>query len=258
MHYQYILFDLDGTITESGPGIINSVRYAVQKMGYPALPDEKLRKFVGPPLADSMQKYCGMTPDEAKEAITCYREYYTSKGMFENKLYPGVEDMLRKLRDAGKTLALATSKPEVFAKQILEYFQLGGFFETVCGASLDEKLVEKAAIIANTLQSLGIDEAHKKDVLMVGDREHDVLGAKANGLDALGVLYGYGDLAELTQAGAAYIAQTAEEAADLVLGEIPEEAGIIPGEIPEEAGMIPGEIPEAADTLSGKQQEISK
>lgn len=218
MHYKYILFDLDGTITESGPGIMNSVRYAVQKMGCPALPEETLRKFVGPPLADSMQKYCGMTPSEAKKAITLYREYYTSKGMFENSLYPGVEDMLKALKDGGKVLALATSKPELFAKQILKYFHIDDLFTVICGASMDEKLVEKAAIITNALQALGIDETHKKDVLMVGDREHDVLGAKANDLDTLGVLYGYGDLPELQQAGAAYIAQTAGEAADMILG----------------------------------------
>ncbi len=226
MHYQYILFDLDGTITESGPGIMNSVRYAVQKMDFPALPEETLRKFVGPPLADSMQKYCGMSPEEAKKAITCYREYYTSKGIFENSLYPGVRDMLKTLKENGRVLALATSKPEVFAKQILEYFHIDTCFDVVCGASLDEKLVEKAAIITYALQSLGIDEAHKKDVLMVGDREHDVLGAKENGLDALGVLYGYGDLAELQHAGAAYIAQTAEEATDMILGKMPETADI--------------------------------
>ncbi|EET61603.1 haloacid dehalogenase-like hydrolase [Marvinbryantia formatexigens DSM 14469] len=219
MHYQYILFDLDGTITESGPGIMNSVRYAVQKMGFPELPKETLRKFVGPPLADSMQKYCGMTPAEAKEGIACYREYYTSKGIFENSLYPGVEDMLKRLQKGGKILALATSKPEQFAKQILEYFHIDDCFTVVCGASMDEKLVEKAAIITCALQALGIDEAQKKDVLMVGDREHDVLGAKANGLDALGVLYGYGNLAELKDAGAAYIARTAEEAADMILAE---------------------------------------
>ena len=218
MHYKYILFDLDGTITESGPGIINSVRYAVQKMGYPVLPEETLRKFVGPPLADSMQKYCGMTPSEAKKAITLYRDYYTSKGIFENSLYPGVEDMLKALKDGGKVLALATSKPELFAKQILEYFHIDDLFTVICGASMDEKLVEKAAIITNALQALGIDEMHKKDVLMVGDREHDVLGAKANNLDTLGVLYGYGDLPELQQGGAAYLAQTAGEAADMILG----------------------------------------
>ena len=218
MHYKYILFDLDGTITESGPGIINSVRYAVQKMGYPVLPEETLRKFVGPPLADSMQKYCGMTPSEAKKAITLYRDYYTSKGIFENSLYPGVEDMLKALKDGGKVLALATSKPELFAKQILEYFHIDDLFTVICGASMDEKLVEKAAIITNALQALGIDEMHKKDVLMVGDREHDVLGAKANNLDTLGVLYGYGDLPELQQEGAAYLAQTAGEAADMILG----------------------------------------
>lgn len=217
MRYSYILFDLDGTVTKSGPGIVNSVRYALKKMGKPELSEETLEKFVGPPLAQSMMRYAGMTEQEAKEAILCYREYYTTKGIYENSVYPGVEEMLKRLKDAGLILALATSKPEVFAGQILDYFHLSPYFSFVCGASLDEKRVEKAEVIAYALQTMGVGEEQKKEVLMVGDRENDILGAKENGLDALGVLYGYGNRKELEEAGACAIAATAGEAAALIL-----------------------------------------
>lgn len=217
MDYRYILFDLDGTLTQSGPGIMNSVRYALKKMGFPELPEETLRKFVGPPLADSMMRYSRMTREQAAQAIVCYREYYTAKGMFENTLYPGVEKMLRDLKEGGRVLALSTSKPELFAGQILEHFHISAYFTAVCGASMDEKRVEKAEIIACTLEALGIGGREKQDVLMVGDREHDVFGARQNRLDCLGVLYGYGSRAELAEAGARYIAQTAQDAARMIL-----------------------------------------
>lgn len=217
MNYKYILFDLDGTITESGPGIMNSVRYALEKMGFPTLPEETLRKFIGPPLAESMMRYSDMTGEQAAQAIVCYREHYTKKGIFENALYPGVETMLRELKENGKILALSTSKPELYAKQILAHFQVESYFSAVCGASMDEKRVEKAEIIACTLDELGLAEAQKREVLMVGDREHDVLGARKNGLDCLGVLYGYGSRRELEDAGARFIAASAQEAARMIL-----------------------------------------
>ncbi len=217
MHYSYILFDLDGTITESGPGIMNSVRYALDKMQFPPLPEDMLRRFVGPPLAQSFMRFSHMTAEEAARGIACYREYYVPKGMFENSLYDGVMDMLRMLKNGGRVLALATSKPEVYAKKILEHFQADAYFSAVCGALLNEKRVEKAEIIAYTLDTLGLTEADKKQVLMVGDRENDVHGAKENGLDCLGVLYGYGDRQELEKAGADYIAASPVEAARMIL-----------------------------------------
>lgn len=222
--YTYILFDLDGTVTQSGPGIVNSVRYALEKMGAAPLDTRTLEKFVGPPLADSMMNYAGLTRQEAGRAIGFYREYYTEKGMFENSVYPGVEDMLRALKADGRVLALATSKPEAFAGQILEYFHLAEYFSFVCGASMDEKRVEKAEVIAYTLKTMKINEAQRADFLMVGDREHDILGAKSNGLDSLGVLYGYGSYEELKNAGADYIAETAAQAAQMILGFKREEA----------------------------------
>ncbi len=217
MQYSYLLFDLDGTLTQSGPGITNSVRYALRKMGARELPQETLEKFVGPPLADSFMRFAGMTQEQAKRAISCYREYYASKGIFENSVYPGVEAMLQALRDGGKVLALATSKPELFAGQILAHFHLTDYFSAVCGAAMDEKRVNKEEVIRYTLDALKITEAEKPYALMIGDREHDVLGAAQNGLDCLGVLYGYGSRGELEKAGARKIAATAREVAEMVL-----------------------------------------
>lgn len=217
MKYSWIFFDLDGTLTESGSGIMNSVKYALRKMGKPELPEETLRRFVGPPLSDSFVRFCGCTPEEAKQGIVFYREHYTSGGMFENELYAGVEEMLRTLKDAGLRLAIATSKPELFSVQIAEHFHLAAYFEAICGATTDETRVKKSDVIAYTLKKLRITPEQKASVLMVGDREHDILGAKENGLDSMGVLYGYGSREELRKAGADYIAETASEAAEKIL-----------------------------------------
>lgn len=217
MKYSWIFFDLDGTLTQSGPGIMNSVKYALRKMGKTELPEETLRRFIGPPLSDSFVRFCGCTPEEAKQGIVFYREYYTSGGMFENELYSGVEDMLRALKDAGLRLAIATSKPEFLSVQIVAHFHLDQYFEAVCGATADEKRVKKSDVIAYTLETLGITQEQKASVLMVGDREHDILGAKENGLDSMGVLYGYGSREELCEAGADHIVGTASEAAEKIL-----------------------------------------
>lgn len=217
MNFQYILFDLDGTITESGPGITNSVYYAVTKMGYKVEDRSILRRFIGPPLSESFQKYFGMTKTQAAEAIQCYREYYTEKGIFENTVYEGIEESLRTLKKHGKQLTIATSKPEKFAKQIAEHYGFAQYFDVICGASLDESLVAKADIMANALQALGVSAEEKAKVLMVGDREHDIFGAKKNQVASMGVLYGYGDRMELEAAGADYIIETAADIAKEVL-----------------------------------------
>lgn len=215
--YQYILFDLDGTITESGPGIMNSVAYAVKKMGY-AVPDNSvLRRFIGPPLSESFQKYFGMSREQAEEAIRCYREYYTNGGIFENEVYEGIVESFQVLKGNGRKLAIATSKPEKFAKQIAEYFGFDKYFDVICGASMDESLVAKADIMRNALEKLGVTERMKSQVLMVGDREHDIFGAKKNQVASLGVLYGYGDRTELEAAGADYIVEKANQIAGVVL-----------------------------------------
>ena len=217
MKIRGILFDLDGTITESGPGIMNSVAYAVKKMGYEVPDSSVLRRFIGPPLSESFQKYFGMSAEQAEEAIHCYREYYTNGGIFENEVYEGIEESFQLLKENGRKLAMATSKPEKFAKQIAEHFGFDKYFDVICGASMDESLVAKADIMRNALEKLGVTEEMKSQVLMVGDREHDIFGAKKNQVASMGVLYGYGDRAELEAAGADYIVEKANQIAGVVL-----------------------------------------
>ena len=207
--YQTIFFDLDGTLTESAPGITRSVAYALKKWGIEVEDLRTLEPFVGPPLAESFARYFGFTPEQCNDGIRYYREYYVNKGLFENSVYPGIEDMLRELKNAGKRLIVATSKPEEMAVRILEHFQLTDCFERIAGASMDEKRVEKADVLRYVIEDLGQVDLTK--AVMVGDRENDVRGARENGLPCIGVLYGYGSREELTEAGAAKIADTVEE-----------------------------------------------
>lgn len=206
--YQTIFFDLDGTLTDSGPGITNSVAYALRKWKIEVEDHSTLNVFVGPPLAESFAKYYGFTPEECKKAIEYYREYYTDRGMFENSVYPGIEELLVHLKNTGRKVVLATSKPEVFAVQILEHFHLARYFDRIAGASMDENRVEKADVLRYAIEADGYDLSQ---AVMVGDRENDVRGARENGLPCIGVLYGYGSREELTEAGAARIAATVEE-----------------------------------------------
>jgi len=205
--YQLVLFDLDGTLTESGIGITRSVAHSLRKFGIAETDQAKLDRFVGPPLIDSYMRYYGFSREQAVQAVEYYREYYAVTGIFENRVYDGVETMLQTLNDAGKTCMLATSKPEYYAEQILAHFGLDGYFACVAGATMDEKRTNKADVIAYALKKAGKAGA----AVMVGDRKHDIEGAAANGMDAIGVLYGYGSREELEQAGAAYLAETAED-----------------------------------------------
>ena len=198
-----VLFDLDGTITESGIGITRSVAYALKKHGIVETDQSKLDRFIGPPLIDSFMRYYGFSHGQAVKAVEDYREYYAVTGIFENRVYDGVVPMLEKLKQAGHTCVLATSKPEDYAVQILEHFGLDGYFTHVCGATMDEKRTDKGEVIAYALETAGVTEA-----VMVGDRSHDILGAKSNGLVSVGVLYGYGSREELEAAGADHIAET--------------------------------------------------
>ena len=201
--YNIVLFDLDGTLTESGIGITRSVAHALRKKGIEETDQAKLDLFIGPPLIDMFQKLYGFTEEEAKQGVADFREYFSVKGIFENRVYDGVEQMLQGMQKAGKTCVLATSKPEEYAEQIMERFDLAKYFLKICGATMDEKRTDKAEVIAYALEGL-----KKENVIMVGDREHDILGAKANGLEAIGVLYGYGSREELEKAGAKAIAET--------------------------------------------------
>lgn len=207
MSYIAILFDLDGTLTDSAEGIVNSVVYALEKKGIPYTNKQELRRFVGPPLQESFRDFCDLSDEQAKEMVRIFREYFTEKGIYENSVYDGVSEMLDSLCKAGYILAVATSKPETFASQILTRFDLAKYFSVISGASMDG--TTKPIVIRQALQRLKIEASDR--VLMVGDREHDILGAKEVGISSLGVLYGYGSEEELRQAGANAIVQTPSE-----------------------------------------------
>lgn len=213
---RYILFDLDGTLTESAPGIINSLKYALDKLGVYDYDESVLKQFVGPPLAVSFKRFFGFTDEQALNAIDVYREYFRDKGLFENAVYEGVPDMLARLKNSGRRLAVATSKPEVFAKRIIEHFNLDVYFCEVCGIPLDDEKMTKSQVIAEAIKRLGVGDIG--NAVMVGDRDYDVEGANKNGIRCIGVTYGYGSEEELQKAGAIRIAHSPLEVAEIVFG----------------------------------------
>ncbi len=207
--FQSILFDLDGTLTDAAPGITNSVKYALSKFGIHETDDNKLRKFLGPPLISSFMEFYGFSKEKAQKAVEYYREYFVPHGIFENEVYSGIPKLLQKLKADGKTLIIATSKPETFAVQIAEHFEIDSYFDLIAGSNLDNTRSKKAQVIEYALETLGIlDRAH---AVMIGDREHDIKGAKKTGLRSIGVLYGYASPGELENAGADFTANSPEE-----------------------------------------------
>ncbi|MGQ7383263.1 HAD family hydrolase [Streptococcus suis] len=206
--YQTILFDLDGTLTDSGQGILNSVAYALEKMGIEEPDTANLNRFIGPPLYESFSRFYQLSPEDTQSAVDAFRVYFKEKGMFENQLYPGIIPLLEELRTAGKTLVIATSKPEIFAKQILEHFDIAHYFDVIAGASLDSSRISKADVIGYAINQL---EAFPKHAVMIGDREHDIEGARRHQLPAIGVLYGYGSKQEFEKAGATMIVETVQD-----------------------------------------------
>ena len=208
-NYSTILFDLDGTLTDPQVGITKSVQYALGRMGIEAPSQEKLIHFIGPPLAMSFREFYGMDQAQAAQAVQYYREYFSQTGIFENAVYVGIPELLGKLRSAGKTLAVATSKPHVFAHQILQHFSLADFFAFVSGSNLDGSRVEKAEVIEYAMATLNV--SCPEDVLMIGDRKHDIIGAKLNRIDSLAVSYGYGSRVELSSNEPTYLVDTVEE-----------------------------------------------
>lgn len=215
MKVNVVLFDLDGTITDSAPGIVNSIRYALEKRGMEILPEPELRGFIGPPLKERFQEVFSVTEEESVQMVELYREYYGEKGIFENRVYDGVMEMLRQLKDAGIRLLIATAKPEGYANIIAEHFGFGKYFDFIGGACMDGSRTDKYEVIEYVLDSCGIED--RESVIMVGDRSHDMIGAKKAGIHSLGILYGYGPRTELERAGAELIAQTPREAAEMIL-----------------------------------------
>jgi len=204
VYTSHVLFDLDGTITDPALGITNSVFYALRELGIPCPAREELFSFIGPPLKWSFAHMFGMDEAATDEAVRLYRVYYADTGIFEAEVYPGIPEALEKLRAAGLRLAVATAKPEPFAVRVMEHYGAAGFFDTVSGAGMDERKTEKAAVIREALRRMGLPPAGG---VMVGDREYDVLGAKAVGLPCVGALWGYGSREELAAAGASVLAE---------------------------------------------------
>lgn len=212
-NFDTLLFDLDGTLTDSTEGILNCLMYALERMGCDA--PEDTNKFLGPPLCQSFAEFCGMDSKQVNEAIRIFRERYSTVGLFENRVYEGIPEMLERLKSSGRRLMVATSKPEAYAVRILEKFGLAPIFDAVGGAELDGSRDFKDEVIDYVLAKAGVTDRNR--VLMIGDRKQDVLGAHRTGLRCMGILWGYGSAEELNEAGADFIARTPQEAADMLL-----------------------------------------
>lgn len=213
--FDYFFFDLDGTLTDPAEGITNSFIYALKYFGLP-LPDyQTLCTFIGPPLPDTFKNEFHFTDEETNLAVQKYREYFSQKGLFENKIYPGIKNLLEKLKEEGKTLVVATSKPEEYSKKILEHFDLASYFDLICGSLMDESRSKKEEVISYAISSFSITDLRK--VLMIGDRKYDILGAHANNIKACGVLYGYGKRLEFIESKADYICENISQLEELCL-----------------------------------------
>lgn len=217
--YDVVLFDLDGTLTASGEGITKSVQYALNKMGKEEMGKDlkALEVFIGPPLLKQFMAFCDITEDEAELAVKYYRERYTVTGIFENHPYPGVEELLKRLKEKGYLLCVASSKPDYMVHIVLEHFHLEQYFDVIWGSDINRPKMTKTQVIELVLEELGYKDQKEKAV-MVGDRSHDVEGANQVGISCIGVTYGYGNQEELTQAGAWKIAETVEEIEEILEG----------------------------------------
>lgn len=217
MSLKYILFDLDGTVTDSQEGIVKCVEYVLEKMGRAIPEKKKLLEFIGPPLVESFQTITGMSAKDGERATEIYRERYNVTGLFENKLYDGMDTLLATLQKEGYHLAIATSKPQVPTEKILQHFDLTKYFDAIVGASVDHTRATKQAVIEEALRQLGVSsDEDKKSTLMVGDRKFDILGAKGCNIASLGVYYGFAPENELEENGADYIVQNVSDILPLV------------------------------------------
>ena len=209
MVYRYFLFDLDGTLTDPGIGITNSVMYALEKFDIHVSDRRELYPFIGPPLDESFKKYFGFSDEQIVKAIEYYRENYRNGGLFENEVYQGIPELLTELKARGAVVALATSKPYDFSVRILEHFELDKYFDHIGAATMDGSVSKKADVILKLLNEMYVKDIDS--ILMIGDRFHDIEGAKANNLRSCGVLWGYGSRDELMDAGADYIIEKPSE-----------------------------------------------
>lgn len=210
--YNYILFDLDGTLTDPQEGIINSIQYALKRFGIQK-ENSELIHFIGPPLHHSFREIFG-TEEKAFEAVAVYREYYSTKGIFENLVYPGMTELLEQLSAADKTLFVATSKPTFFAEQIMSYYKIDHHFKAIVGSNLDGTHTDKKEIIQTVLDHIpGIDP---RELLMIGDRKFDIIGAKHHHIDCAAVTFGYGTIEELELEQPSYMIHSIDELAALL------------------------------------------
>ena len=207
MHtYSAVLFDLDGTISDSAPGITRSVAHAFERLGMPVPERKQLRVFIGPPLSKTFPEF-GVPKERVTEAITYYRELYTTEAKYENELYPGMEDLLKKLKEDGLKLYVATSKPEILAKDILKHFGIDHYFDEIAGATMDYARETKEAVLRYLLDKIGTEDK----AVMIGDTVYDVEGANALQIPCIAVTWGFGNKEEMIQAGAVSIVDTMDE-----------------------------------------------
>lgn len=209
MNYKYILFDLDGTLTDPKEGITKSVKYALNKYDIEVESLDNLIKFIGPPLKESFIEFYSFDEERAVNAIEYYREYFKDRGIFENGVYEGIPELLRELKNRGLIIAIATSKPTVFAERIVEHFGLKEYFNIIVGSNLDGTRTSKREVISYVLEQLNINNL--EETVMIGDRKHDVIGAQKNNIDSIGVLYGYGDLKEFQEVAPTYIVDSVND-----------------------------------------------
>ncbi|MBH1941877.1 HAD family hydrolase [Mobilitalea sibirica] len=212
---EYILIDLDGTLTNPKLGITKSMQYALKSRNIIVDDLDTLTKHIGPPLKEGIMESYGFNEEETEKAIKKFREYFEETGIFENEVYEGIELLLSKLKEAGKMIIVATSKPEVFARKILEHFHIEVYFDDICGAAIDDTRSKKEEVIRYALERNRIADLDK--VVMVGDRKYDIEGAKAVGIASIGVLYGFGSKEELMVAGADGLAETVDELYDVII-----------------------------------------
>ena len=211
--FHTFFFDLDGTLTDPALGITSSIQKGLEACGIEPPPREALLPFIGPPLAETFSAF-GLGEEEVRRAVAGFRAFFSVTGIFENKLYPGIPEMLASLREAGATLCIATSKPEEFAVRIAEHFGIARYFHRIAGAAMDETRTKKAEVLAYLEKEIGLSSV--EGVLMIGDRRHDVTGARARGIPAVGVLYGYGSEEELREAGVFSLAATVNDLSRLL------------------------------------------
>ncbi|MUT66268.1 HAD family hydrolase [Paenibacillus sp. NEAU-GSW1] len=209
-----ILFDLDGTLTDPKLGITSAVKFALEKFGIPVNSLDELEPFIGPPLQDTFKELHGFSEDEAKQAISHYREYFADRGMYENEIYPGIAELLGELKERGSVLCVATSKPTYFAEKIADYFKITSYFDFIGGSNLDGTRTDKAEVIRHVLDTANLDASN---AIMIGDRKHDIIGANKNSIPSIGVGYGYGSDEELTLAEPSHRAETVEDLRQLLL-----------------------------------------